>query len=170
MNGPVRLWRFSNEMNVNQPYAKLHAHSKRTRYYIHLLIVPLIRHSLTMFVFHVNDSDFKFINSGSVLATAGFGGSGNLRLWDTLLPPSKSMIASAECNNGGGNTQSLPLLLVSPRRASLNLFSFGIARTLCYLPRNQLLLSGGVKGDICVYDMRQRTIMTTLEGQHTGDV
>jgi WD40 repeat protein len=41
---------------------------------------------------------------------------------------------------------------------------------LCYIPDNQLLLCGGARGDLAVFDMRQRVIMTTIENHHSDGV
>ena len=94
-------------------------------------------------------SDLIFLNSGSVIAAAGIDTNGtdgcNLCIIDSLLPPHKAKVAGAHCNPGG-------------------------AHVLMYLDQYQLLVSGGVQGDITVYDIRQRVIMHTFEGEHSDGI
>ena len=42
------------------------------------------------------------------------------------------------------------------------------ATSLAYCPRNELLISGGKKGDITVHDIRQRTIVNTFQAHESA--
>jgi len=79
-------------------------------------------------------SDFVFLGSSSVLATAGHSSeSRNVVLWDTLMPQRKSVIHSFACHENGGTS-------------------------LLYAAQHQFLISAGRKGDVCLWDLRQRTL------------
>lgn len=56
----------------------------------------------------------------------------NIALWDTLLPQKKCLVTSFACHEHNG------------------------ASAILYAPLNQLLITGGKKGDVFVFDMRQR--------------
>ncbi|XP_022097370.1 dmX-like protein 2 isoform X2 [Acanthaster planci] len=88
--------------------------------------------------------DFSFLGSSSFLATAGLSSeSKNLCLWDTLMPMSKAMIHSFTCHEGG-------------------------CPCLSYCPRQQILITGSKKGDISIYDIRQRKLRHTFQAHDTG--
>ncbi|XP_040277604.1 dmX-like protein 1 [Bufo bufo] len=77
-------------------------------------------------------NDFVFISSSSLIATAGQSGDNrNICLWDTLVTPAKSLVHAFTCHDSG-------------------------ATVIAYAPKNQLLISGGRKGVICLFDLRQR--------------
>ncbi|KAK0178125.1 hypothetical protein PV328_002103 [Microctonus aethiopoides] len=77
-------------------------------------------------------SDFVFLGACSLVATAGHGSEGrNVALWDTLLPQNKSLVQGFTCHDQG-------------------------ASSVILAPQHQLLISGGKKGDINIFDMRQR--------------
>ncbi|XP_026671186.1 dmX-like protein 2 isoform X3 [Ceratina calcarata] len=77
-------------------------------------------------------ADFVFLGACSLIATAGHGSEGrNVALWDTLLPQNKSLIQGFMCHEQG-------------------------ASSLILAPQHQLLISGGKKGDINIFDVRQR--------------
>ncbi|KAJ8668951.1 hypothetical protein QAD02_000210 [Eretmocerus hayati] len=77
-------------------------------------------------------SDFVFLGACSLVATAGHGSEGrNVALWDTLLPQNKSLVQGFTCHDQG-------------------------ASSVILAPQHQLLISGGKKGDINVFDVRQR--------------
>ncbi|KAI7855058.1 WD40-repeat-containing domain protein [Circinella umbellata] len=122
--GGLLLWRFDSYAHSSKPYYTLPScHSKATR-------------------------DFTYLNSSSLVASAGtsVAMSRNKRdhvyLWDTLLPPSKAMIASLPAHDGG-------------------------AYAIAYEPKNQLLFTGGKSGDIVVSDIRQRSIMHTFTAHNS---
>ncbi|KAG8130804.1 hypothetical protein E2320_017450, partial [Naja naja] len=71
-------------------------------------------------------SDFVFISSSSLIATAG-----NICLWDTLVAPSCSLVHAFTCHDTG-------------------------ATVLAYAPKHQLLISGGRRGYTCLIDLRQK--------------
>ncbi|XP_051173146.1 dmX-like protein 2 isoform X1 [Leptopilina boulardi] len=77
-------------------------------------------------------ADFVFLGACSLVATAGHGSEGrNVALWDTLLPQNKSQVQGFVCHDQG-------------------------ASSVILAPQHQLLISGGKKGDINIFDVRQR--------------
>ncbi|XP_058022734.1 dmX-like protein 1 isoform X7 [Ahaetulla prasina] len=77
-------------------------------------------------------SDFVFISSSSLIATAGLSTDNrNICLWDTLVAPSSSLVHAFTCHDTG-------------------------ATVLAYAPKHQLLLSGGRRGYTCLIDLRQK--------------
>ena len=80
-----------------------------------------------------NCSDFCFLGCSSVVVTAGHSSDHkNVAMWDTLLPLKKSMVTHFACHEHHG------------------------ASAVIFAPLNQLLITGGRKGDVFVFDMRQR--------------
>ena len=80
-----------------------------------------------------NASDFTFLGASSLVMTAGQSADHkNIALWDTLLPQKKCLVTSFACHEHNG------------------------ASAILYAPLNQLLITGGKKGDVFVFDMRQR--------------
>ncbi|KAI1301706.1 DmX-like protein 2 [Halotydeus destructor] len=78
--------------------------------------------------------DFTFLNACSLVVTAGQSTDHkNVCLWDTLLPDKKSLVKSFACHEQHG------------------------ASAIVYAPLNQLLITGGKKGDVYIFDMRQRS-------------
>ncbi|TPX65121.1 hypothetical protein SpCBS45565_g05402 [Spizellomyces sp. 'palustris'] len=89
---------------------------------------------------HAVTNDFLFWKSSSLLATAGFSTSQmNVCLWDSLLPANKSRIKGFTVAEGG-------------------------AYSLAYSARHELLFAGGKRGDIYVFDTRQRTLLDNFHG------
>uniref|UniRef100_A0A670JJC7 Dmx like 1 n=1 Tax=Podarcis muralis TaxID=64176 RepID=A0A670JJC7_PODMU len=77
-------------------------------------------------------SDFVFISSSSLIATAGQSTDNrNICLWDTLVAHSSSLVHAFTCHDTG-------------------------ATVLAYAPKHQLLISGGRKGYTCLIDLRQK--------------
>uniref|UniRef100_A0A8C6VBG8 Dmx like 1 n=1 Tax=Naja naja TaxID=35670 RepID=A0A8C6VBG8_NAJNA len=77
-------------------------------------------------------SDFVFISSSSLIATAGLSTDNrNICLWDTLVAPSCSLVHAFTCHDTG-------------------------ATVLAYAPKHQLLISGGRRGYTCLIDLRQK--------------
>ncbi|XP_046412753.1 dmX-like protein 2 isoform X1 [Neodiprion fabricii] len=77
-------------------------------------------------------ADFVFLGACSLVATAGHGSEGrNVALWDTLLPQNKSLVQGFVCHDQGSSSVILA-------------------------PQHQLLISGGKKGDVNIFDVRQR--------------
>ncbi|NP_001289164.1 dmX-like protein 2 [Danio rerio] len=88
--------------------------------------------------------DFAFITSSSLIATAGQSNDGrNVCLWDTLIAPSNSMIHSFQCHENG-------------------------ATVLQYAPKQQLIITGGRKGFVCVFDIRQRQLLNTFQAHDSA--
>ncbi|KAI8899668.1 WD40-repeat-containing domain protein [Globomyces pollinis-pini] len=76
-------------------------------------------------------SDFTFLNSSSILATAGLSANSmNICIWDTLLPPSRARVKSFQVGEAG-------------------------IKSILYSAEHNILVAGGRKGNIFVLDMRQ---------------
>ncbi|KAI5611383.1 dmX-like protein 2, partial [Silurus asotus] len=88
--------------------------------------------------------DFSFITSSSLIATAGHStDSRNVCLWDTLISPSNSMVHAFPCHENG-------------------------ATVLQYAPKHQLIISGGRKGFVCIFDLRQRQLLHTFQAHDSA--
>jgi WD40 repeat protein len=93
----------------------------------------------------LNDAAFL---SASTLATAGRTKSGhNVCIWDTLLPYSQALVATATCHASGGG-----------------------AKCLIYSARYQTVVSGGGGGELVFFDVRQRRVMRTVKNAHASAV
>lgn len=78
-------------------------------------------------------SDFSFVGSSSVIVTAGQSTDHkNVCMWDTLLPSKKALVTSFACHEQSG------------------------ASAVIFAPLNQILITGGKKGHVFIFDMRQR--------------
>uniref|UniRef100_A0A3B4CYA0 RAVE complex protein Rav1 C-terminal domain-containing protein n=1 Tax=Pygocentrus nattereri TaxID=42514 RepID=A0A3B4CYA0_PYGNA len=88
--------------------------------------------------------DFAFITSSSLIATAGHSNDGrNVCLWDTLISPSNTMVHAFPCHENG-------------------------ATVLQYAPKQQLIISGGRKGFVCIFDIRQRQLLHTFQAHDSA--
>jgi len=90
--------------------------------------------------------DFVFLNSGSFIATAGASATtdkSNVCLWDVVV--GGSPVTSWDCHSGG-------------------------AHSVVYSPRHQLLVTGGKRGDMVAYDVRQRQIVVQFPTAHALNV
>ncbi|XP_052387583.1 dmX-like protein 2 isoform X5 [Carassius gibelio] len=89
-------------------------------------------------------SDFAFITSSSLIGTAGQSNDGrNVCLWDTLISPSNSMIHAFQCHENG-------------------------ATVIQYAPKQQLIITGGRKGFVCIFDIRQRQLLHTFQAHDSA--
>uniref|UniRef100_A0A673U0U4 Dmx like 2 n=1 Tax=Suricata suricatta TaxID=37032 RepID=A0A673U0U4_SURSU len=89
-------------------------------------------------------SDFAFITSSSLVATSGQSTDNrNVCLWDTLVSPGNSLIHGFTCHDHG-------------------------ATVLQYAPKQQLLISGGRKGYVCIFDIRQRQLLHTFQAHDSA--
>ncbi|XP_059680024.1 dmX-like protein 2 isoform X6 [Gavia stellata] len=89
-------------------------------------------------------SDFAFITSSSLVATSGQSNDNrNVCLWDTLVSSGNSLIHAFTCHDHG-------------------------ATVLQYAPKHQLLISGGRKGCICIFDIRQRQILYNFQAHESA--
>ncbi|XP_048584043.1 dmX-like protein 2 isoform X2 [Nematostella vectensis] len=83
-------------------------------------------------------NDFVFLNSSSFIASAGQSSDGsNICLWDTLVPQRSSLVHAFTCHESG-------------------------APCVAHVQEQQLLISGGRKGNICIFDLRQRQLRHTF--------
>ncbi|XP_043932298.1 dmX-like protein 2 [Protopterus annectens] len=88
--------------------------------------------------------DFSFITSSSLIATVGQSNdSRNVCLWDTLVSPNHCLVHGFICHDSG-------------------------ATVLQYAPRQQLLISGGRKGFVCIFDIRQRQLLHTFQAHDSA--
>ncbi|XP_074476351.1 dmX-like protein 2 isoform X8 [Sebastes fasciatus] len=88
--------------------------------------------------------DFAFITSSSLIATAGQSNDNrNVCLWDTLISPSNTMVHAFPCHENG-------------------------ATVLQYAAKQQLLITGGRKGFVCVFDIRQRQLLHTFQAHDSA--
>ncbi|KAM3726028.1 DmX-like protein [Dirofilaria immitis] len=85
-------------------------------------------------------ADVRFLGfTSSVLVTAGLSFSDeNISLWDTLMPQSKALVHSWTTHPEG-------------------------ATSVMYLSPYQTIVSGGRHGELCVWDVRQRRLRTTVK-------
>ncbi|EFA80088.1 WD-40 repeat-containing protein [Heterostelium album PN500] len=116
MAGNIMLWQFSAQENTLNPFYTLQAHSKQCL-------------------------DFTFLNAGSLLATAGISvdSKKDVCLWDVLLPPHKSLVASYIDQESG-------------------------ASSITYSPKNQTVIVGGKKGSLTIYDIRTNKTLDNFKG------
>ena len=85
--------------------------------------------------------DFSFIGCASVIGSVGSSSSGrNVVFWDTLLPPSECAVKKFQAHDMG-------------------------AMVCCYSAKRQIFISGGNKGDICIFDVRQRKLQHMFTGE-----
>ncbi|XP_035825075.1 dmX-like protein 2 [Aplysia californica] len=112
--GSICLWQVGLGSSFNKPIMSLQCHNRTT-------------------------SDFQFVGSSSLIATAGQSSElKNVCLWDTLLPTRSSLVHAFQCHEQG-----------SP--------------AVVYASRQHLLISGGRKGEICIFDLRQRVLKHTFQ-------
>ncbi|KNC82863.1 hypothetical protein SARC_04863 [Sphaeroforma arctica JP610] len=91
-------------------------------------------------------TDFTFLNSTSFVATGGSSvNSRNVCLWDFLVPPQSSLVKGFQCHTTGHST------------------------SLAYASGRQALLSGGKRGDLTLFDIRQRRILHRFNA-HDGPI
>ncbi|XP_029431337.1 dmX-like protein 2 isoform X2 [Rhinatrema bivittatum] len=88
--------------------------------------------------------DFAFITSSSLVATSGQSSDNrNVCLWDTLASPNNCLVHGFTCHDHG-------------------------ATVLQYAPKQQLLITGGRKGCICIFDIRQRQILHSFQAHDSA--
>lgn len=104
-------------------------------------------------------ADFVFLGACSLIATAGHGSEGrNVALWDTLLPQNKSLFQGMKIiryDITGCDRHRFIYTRCITRLAGFTCHEQG-ASSLILAPQHQLLISGGKKGDINIFDVRQR--------------
>ncbi|XP_041105290.1 dmX-like protein 1 isoform X1 [Polyodon spathula] len=94
---------------------------------------------LTLQCHNKTANDFVFVGSSSLIATAGQSSDNrNVCLWDTLVTPANSLVHAFICHDSG-------------------------ATVLTYAPKHQLLISGGRKGFVCVFELHQRQQRQTFQ-------
>ncbi|TRY64794.1 hypothetical protein DNTS_004401 [Danionella cerebrum] len=104
-DGSLSLWQTNTSGNTPKPFLTLQCHNKTA-------------------------NDFVFVNSSSLITTAGLSTDNrNVCLWDTLVNPTNSLIHGFVCHDSGGAT------------------------VLALSGAHQLLLSGGRRGGVCVFDL-----------------
>jgi len=107
-----------------------------------------LQHSVECFEVHDRHAfDFDFIRGGHMFATAGDSVDGhNVALWDTLFSdPKDRMVFSFYCHEGG-------------------------ATSLAHVPDSHLLVTGGHKGSIMVFDLERMAFVHKLEDFKGGRI
>ncbi|XP_060524786.1 dmX-like protein 2 isoform X2 [Cylas formicarius] len=109
MDGILSLFQVGLSVNATRPFFTLQCHNKGI-------------------------SDFVFLGSCSLLATAGHSSeSKNVCIWDSILPQGKALVMAFTCHDQG-------------------------ASSLVFAPQHQVLISAGKKGDVCLIDVRSKMI------------
>ncbi|XP_072393097.1 dmX-like protein 2 isoform X1 [Diabrotica undecimpunctata] len=89
-------------------------------------------------------SDFVFLGSCSLLATAGHSSeSKNVCIWDSILPHGKALVMPFTCHDQG-------------------------AGSLVFAPQHQVLISAGKKGDVCLIDVRSKAIRHKFQAHESA--
>lgn len=86
--------------------------------------------------------DLCFVDSSVIVASVGLSNgsdASSLCLWDALLPPASALVASCAAHKEGG-------------------------RCVVHCAADQSLISGGDKGEIAIYDLRQRRLRARWRG------
>lgn len=99
----------------------------------------------------------------------------NVCLWDTLVSPSNTMVHGRE-SYMPHTRQSVPLFYLILSSVSNVFFlthsAFSChengATVLQYAPKQQLLITGGRKGFVCVFDIRQRQLLHTFQAHDSA--
>ncbi|KAM4678589.1 dmX-like protein 2 isoform 1-T1 [Discoglossus pictus] len=117
--GFLSIWQVNQTTSSPKPYLSWQCHTKTT-------------------------SDFAFITSSSLVATAGQSSDNrNVCLWDTLVSSSNSLVHAFSCHENG-------------------------ATVLQYAQKQQLLITGGRKGCVCIFDIRQRQMIHTFQAHDSA--
>ncbi|XP_071965576.1 dmX-like protein 2 isoform X2 [Antedon mediterranea] len=119
-SGQLCLWQVGmNSPSVTKPFLTLQCHNKTV-------------------------SDFTFMGSCSLLATAGLSTENkNVSLWDTLMPKKKACIHGFSCHDGG-------------------------CPSIAYCPNQQSLITGNKKGEVAIFDIRQRKLRHSFTAHDSG--
>lgn len=151
VDGSVRLWKFGapkdsalvSTFKLEGPrISKIHFNSTGTKFGVTdvdgYLTLWKFGKDLTPFKkiqAHKTCFDFAFLNSGSLLATAGVPSESgtSVAVWDTLLLDNQKQVASFEFSEG--------------------------ASSLLYSARHQLLFVGCKKGDVSAIDLKEKIIL-----------
>lgn len=84
------------------------------------------------------------MGSCSLLATAGHSSENkNVCIWDSILPSGKALVVAFTCHEQG-------------------------ASSLVFAPQHQVLISSGKKGDVCLIDVRSRTIRHKFQAHESA--
>jgi DmX-like protein len=105
-----------------------------------------------------------FLGSCSLLATAGHSSeSKNVALWDSLLPQKKALV-TCECCYAIESDLCLTIFMLL---AAFVCHDQG-ASSIIYAPQHQAIISAGKKGDICIFDVRQRQLRQRFQGHESA--
>jgi len=103
-------------------------------------------------------NDFVFLDSSTLLATCGISiDQQNVSIWDTLMPTSRSMII---CKKKIEKIFKKIILFII---LAFTCHETNGGQCLAYSQSYQLLLSAGKRGDICIFDLRQRKRLATSQ-------
>jgi WD40 repeat protein len=87
--------------------------------------------------------DFMFLDDDSTLATCGNEPNGhNVKVWSFLIPTAPPLY-SFKCHDGG-------------------------ALCMCYLPSSKILITGGTKGDVVIFELENYTEIYSLQPAQDG--
>ena len=156
--GSLLLWRFEANPGSVNPYMNFQPHSTVAR-------------------------DFAFLDSGSMIATIGSSDSSyHLRLFDTLLPQSQRLVHEMPIDNEPTcivySTVQQDLLFATKRG---EVISFDLRqrkvrhtvkahekniKTIALSPGDTYLATGGLDGDVKVWDVQQMNLHSTFLGLH----
>ncbi|GAB6032390.1 hypothetical protein CHUAL_011029 [Chamberlinius hualienensis] len=118
-DGNLSLWQVGMSSSSNKSFFSVQSHNKQT-------------------------SDFVFLASSSLLATAGHSSeSKNVCIFDTLLPQKKSLVQAFTCHEQGSSC-------------------------ITYAPQHQVLISAGKKGFVCIFDVRQRQLRHRFQAHESA--
>jgi len=88
-------------------------------------------------------NDFEFI-SATVVAIAGNNlDSRNVRIYDTLLPEESNLVQTFKCHPGG-------------------------AHSVTYLPSTNVLITGGLRGSLCAFDLTKMVCVFKVDPSKSG--
>jgi len=89
-------------------------------------------------------SDFVFLGSCSLIASGGLSSDAkNVAIWDTLMHHKNSNVANFVCHEQGTSC-------------------------IVYAAQHQTLVTAGKKGDICIFDMRQRALRHKFQAHESA--
>ncbi|XP_019849574.1 PREDICTED: dmX-like protein 2 isoform X3 [Amphimedon queenslandica] len=85
---------------------------------------------------HQTIADFAFLGSSSLIATCGESPNHkNMCIWDTMMPSRSNIVHEWVCHEGG-------------------------ASAIVFSRKKQTLISGGKRGEICIYDVRSKAVVS----------
>eukprot|EP01113_Clastostelium_recurvatum_P004100 TRINITY_DN1180_c1_g1_i5.p1 TRINITY_DN1180_c1_g1~~TRINITY_DN1180_c1_g1_i5.p1 ORF type:complete len:2044 (-),score=317.30 TRINITY_DN1180_c1_g1_i5:1-6111(-) len=143
--GYVSLWKFSASADPLRPFHTFQAHTKQTH-------------------------DMIFLNSGSLIATAGISPETkkSVCIWDLLMPSHKAQVSSMTSTSQFAGTS---IGASSSSGAGLQLHERDTgASCLAFSSRHNTLVCGGKKGGLYMFDLRANRTLAFIPRAHTLNV